>query len=96
MVGVVVDDQHEPASIREFGAQDAGVSPLSRFGTSPASRGSLRQPLLRDPLTADDAEVGVAATAAPRSDQRHARSRDTEANNDPDNGHGIPFRPMPV
>jgi len=65
-------------------------------GPLAASRRPLDQPLFRDPLIAYDAEIGVPAPPAPQADQRHHRSRDTQANHDPDNGHGIPFRLMPV
>ena len=62
----------------------------------PAPCGSLHQPLFRNPLTAHDAEVGMPDTPAPRAEQRDRHSRDTQANHNPENGHGTPFRLMPV
>ena len=76
-----------------FDVEDAAFETSTELATS---RGPLHQPLFRDPLTAHDAEVGVPATPAPRSHQRHRHSCDTQANHNPDSSHLIPFRPMPV
>ena len=77
MVDVVVDDQHEAASIGYLITQDASVT------GSATPRGTLHHPLFRDPLTAHNAEIGVPSTPAPRSKQRHRRRRDSHTDDNP-------------
>jgi hypothetical protein len=90
MIDIVIDDQHETSRVCRFSAQDASISGL------PTPRGSLRHPLAGDPLSADDAEVGMPAAPAPRADQGYYHSRDTQAHDNPYCSHGALFRLTPV